>query len=218
MAIGYGLRAARLPFHTQTDRISAAWPHQGDDRIVTERDCNRQIFTASSALCRCRAISCIGTGCRPTYAYPSLPYGRCRRSACRSYRIKRIAGNHARFVEIETAITSFKRNSGRISNRLISSPSTGSAPRLDWRGAPGQWGSYPSADKLINLFFNRGVWRQAEGNAWFCQEPMVFIATRASIKPQYYQTKARARRRRYARWRWLGCQIRFRVHLFADFQ
>ncbi len=218
MAIGTGFHAARLPFRTRTDHISAAGPHQRDDRIVTERDRNRQISPRSSALCRCRAISCIGTGCGRAYACPSLPCGRCRRSACRVIRVERIAGNHARFVEIETASPSFKRNSGRISNRLISSPQRCSAPRLDWRGAPGQSGSYPAADKLINLLFNRGIWRQAGEIAWFCQEPMVFIATRASVSREYYQTTARARRRRYARWRSCCCQIRLGVHFFADFQ
>ena len=135
-------------------------------------------------------------------------------------RVERIAGNHARFVEIETAIAIIQAKQ-RQNIEQVDLFAIDGVLRPGWIGAAlrGNREVIPAADKLINLLFNRGIWRQAEGNRVVLPgtdgvHRHAGIGKAANIiKPQRGRAVADTP----------GgvsccCQIRLGVHFFADFQ
>ncbi len=81
-------------------------PHQRDDRIVTERDRNRQIFTALFRFMQMQGniVHRHRLQAELTFAFHFHTIDTDVLLA-EVIRVERIAGNYARFVEIETAIT-----------------------------------------------------------------------------------------------------------------
>ncbi len=127
--------------------------------------------------------------------------------ACRSYRDRadRAIPIQA-FIQIESTVAVVQtKQSGRISNRLIASPSTVFSAQPGFASSFRRYRGKLSQRRInSSICFNRRVRRQnpVRWHGSRC-EPMVFIATRASVKPhEYCQTTAAARHRRCVLLRW----------------